>query len=916
MAHIPTTLRLSTRIPVDQPTQRQYTFDFAPGTGSAVVVKVNDVVIAADRYTVEIAVGGQGGSITFLASMQTTEPVMLAMDDVIVIERDTEVRLDQVFGASGYASSAAVQLLAAYFQRVDEELTARTETHAEIHIGEGDVQPFALLGTPERARVFISLQDLVEADRIWVEQSLDYNRIEWDAGAETLTLGANDGRSEIIDLSSLGSQGDHAYTDAKARAQAVAAIAAGVEAWARSGGGDVPAARLPYATTTGDDGIVSTNDMRTLAAAQNAGQVTAAINRATAGLQSASDVAGLIDARVPAPASGDIGSFLEASGIGSTRWKNIPDASETEKGLVQLADTDDVAAATDDTKAMTPERTAEMIAARAASNVVPSGNTLPPKPWRIGQRFRLLQDQTLQHDPHITYSERDSSPISDEFRLPGQTNALGPRFIRSYNDAWGNSPQNPLRNRVFIDATTRPSAGATFVWYPANREFDAATDVYAVADAAIPGYTRWYRIGVNSRNQFPTFADTDDGAQTGGYHVNIRNWVAGAGPLYPNVTVNADDLTFEGGDAGQAGWIRTPGLGLDRAQVTALIRQLAPTEAITTLHDGVGQSLNVAASGTQADATYAFTSTFDLDDDDNQSGLLEIEATLTFATRSDATMGWGDPGIDTVRFTAFATAASLRALSVNNDAVAPVDGVSGIAVGNERIRASNNTNRVTVGRMQLWIVKTAGNELRYRWEWPGAGTSGYSFTYSTRLLASFIHQEAGAGAAPATVPIQASFTPTSTRAVLASAAGAGSTPQPQTVSLAAVGTLPDGITLSANVISIRDAGLVAVSGSAHIEAWLAPPGDNNSRNVPELYWEHAPSGSTNFTVLEDSRVDGYVRVAKNFSNHGDGEFHLRPATHFVAAAGDQIRLRFAAEYIQNAATQHAVLGGLVRVIKG
>ena len=726
MAHVPTNLRLSTTIPVDQPTVLQYTFDFAPGAGSAVVVKVNGTVIDPSRYTVQIAEGGDGGSITFLGSMQTSDPVMLAMDDVILIERDTTVQRQQTFPDAGYASAAAVELFASLIWRIAEELTARTESHARI------------IDEP------VGLDELDETLRDWVDQSLDVNRLEWDATAEQLTLGSNDGRTEVIDLSSLGSAGDHAYTDAKARAQAVAAIAAGVEAWARQGGGDVPAARLPYATTSGEDGIVSTNDLQTLAAAQNAGQVAAAIQRAVAGFQSASDVANLINARVPNPQQGDLNSFLRATGVGRTRWVAVPDASRTDKGLVSLASPADVSAATDDTKAMTPARTAEMIHDRPSIAAVASGNTLPDKPWRVGQRFRLLRDQMLAHDPLIHTSERDDTPISNEFYLPGQLNASGPRFIRSYSDAWGRAG-NPLRDKVFIDSTTRPHSGAQFVWYPANREYNAQTDLYAVADAGVPGYPRWYEIGVNAQGNAPRYAATNDEAQTGGYHVNIVNWTSGGGRLYPDDTVHADDLTFEGGDEGEAGWIRTPGVGLDREQVIALIRQLAPTESITTLHDGAGQSLNITASDTLANITYAFTNTFDLDDTANQSGLLEVEATVTMVSPSDTTLGFIFPSVYSARYTGFATAASLRALTVNNDAVAPVDGTSGVLIGSIRVRAAANNNRIQVGDLQLWIVRNAANELRYRWYWPGTRTGGYNFNFSTRLQASFIHQEAGTG---------------------------------------------------------------------------------------------------------------------------------------------------------------------------
>ena len=464
---------------------------------------------------------------------------------------------------------------------------------------------------------------------------------------------------------------------------------------------------------------------------------------------------------VPKFSVGDVGEFLGVrTGGTSFGWVPLPVASATQAGILSTTDyarigmgggTFDVAteeeaeAGTDNTKGMTPLRTKQAI----DHNRVPSGNTLPAKPWRTGQRFRLLMDQTLPHDPLIHYSEADSSATSNEFLLPADARAVGPVAIRSYSAAYQTAA---LQDGVFVDSTVAPASGAQVVWYPDTRPYNAATDLYSIATSGPTGYTRWYKLGRNASGQAAGFAQTNTEVPNGGFHFNFVNWTSGGGRVYPDEVVTRGDLTFEGGDAGQAGWIPTPGVGLDRAQVTELVRELTVTEAITPIMDGPGTGFPVGGSTVQNHrAVYNFENdageAFDLTDDDNMSGLIELEATLTLATQSNASLGLGSVGTSSITFSNFFFARTLRDLPAF-DAMTPNWTAQSRLVRTATVYWHNPTTGAEedLGRIQLRIGRGSDGALRYIWRWR-TGTAGtWNLTFGVTLRAAFIHQEPPASA--------------------------------------------------------------------------------------------------------------------------------------------------------------------------
>lgn len=223
----------------------------------------------------------------------------------------------------------------------------------------------------------------------------------------------------------------------------------------------------------------------------------------------------------------------------------------------------------------------------------------------------------------------------------------------------------------------------------------------------------------------------------------------------------------------------------------------------------------------------------------------------------------------------------------------------------------------------------AGNQDWYvNLEGGSANGAPYTATYAIGLWS---RQGVGTGNAWARVPgidagpspRHARFTPSSPRADWG-ALGAASSPRSiaaavaHTIALAAPGSLPDGITVAQGVVTLRDAGAVALSASLHVEAWNtasdAATNGNNSRSRALCYWERAASGGS-FVADDASRDADYLRVAKPFYNHGPGETWLAPELDVVAAAGDRLRLRCEAMYKQAQTVQHAVIGGSVSLVQ-
>ena len=190
MAHVPSTLRLETRETIDAAVST-YGFTFAVGRPEDVRVKVNavgdgDPDVDRRAFVVTLNDTRTGGSVRFNNQLQSPQAIALVTGQALRIYRDTEVRSVEAFPVQGYAANAAVGAALAQARREREELTARTESHADIIINQDAVKDFAIDGL-QRSRD-VELSDLSGTARGDVVKDVEYV----EARNEIVVSDAND----------------------------------------------------------------------------------------------------------------------------------------------------------------------------------------------------------------------------------------------------------------------------------------------------------------------------------------------------------------------------------------------------------------------------------------------------------------------------------------------------------------------------------------------------------------------------------------------------------------------------------------------------------------------------------------------------------------------------------------------------
>ena len=171
--------------------------------------------------------------------------------------------------------------------------------------------------------------------------------------------------------------------------------------------------------------------------------------------------------------------------------------------------------------------------------------------------------------------------------------------------------------------------------------------------------------------------------------------------------------------------------------------------ALTKLAQGTGAGLSIVTSTADVrNALSGFTPTFDLDDADKQTGILQVEASLTLARGSVTTLGFDTNGtnpLTTKRVNGFAFASQLR----NDDAyVSAVDGdVHGTVIA--KLPVYNST--VKLGDVSLLIGRNANNQVGYALVYEGDVGATQNFEIQLSIEAAFIHND-GAPASAVSPP--------------------------------------------------------------------------------------------------------------------------------------------------------------------
>ena len=205
MPMLPDGLSIRTEISITDATQREYGFDFdLPPDLSGFHVRLNGVDVGPSLYTVSLRQDGtRGGVVRFLRAGQVPVPQALAVGDTLLMFRDTVVSSPIAAGAQGYARAVALSTFASWTRRVLEELTQDIAGHAEIILTPEEIGRLLLGGIKDfaaRDGRAITLGDLLESDADAIEDSVDINRVSFDASTGTLTLTSHEGNTRTFTL--------------------------------------------------------------------------------------------------------------------------------------------------------------------------------------------------------------------------------------------------------------------------------------------------------------------------------------------------------------------------------------------------------------------------------------------------------------------------------------------------------------------------------------------------------------------------------------------------------------------------------------------------------------------------------------------------------------------------------------------
>ena len=351
---------------------------------------------------------------------------------------------------------------------------------------------------------------------------------------------------------------------------------------------------------------------------------------------------------------------------------------------------------------------------------VPTGDELPPRPWHVGQRFVLLQSDDIPEDRLAVYLEAESGPTETVWSLPGLQLQL-----RAYG---AGHTQAALRNKVYLLRTGNynfPAQGAlTLTWYRTGQ----APATYTVNRlGAGGGLVHWHLV------QGGTFALFGTTETQFGY---LCNFTVGTTKSYPDVTVDPGDLAYAGGSAGQAGWVRTPGVAAD----WAVQGQPYPGSnlAVEELLDGPATGVTVVQGG----ATDILGPWTDLNDEDGnpfdlagKRGSIQFTIPMTLSGLSAQNIGWGNRGI--AKATDFSGFIFVEDVLAAPAAAGITQGANAAGVDVFLGTVKNATIRLQFG----FTVSGAERRLRYRFVKDGdATTASYTVGPNGDARIEFWHQ--------------------------------------------------------------------------------------------------------------------------------------------------------------------------------
>ena len=371
-----------------------------------------------------------------------------------------------------------------------------------------------------------------------------------------------------------------------------------------------------------------------------------------------------------------------------------------------------------------------------------------PVPLIVGNSYRLTAADTIRQDGRISALQEQTGTLRGI-----EVNSNNVNGVRA--TAPGAGSVAALRNRVWVNLHATPAAGKEPVrlWLGTTIT-EAATTSYNIASSFVPGVQHTY------------LADTlDYDSLTPGafYYVNVE--FTDGTFAFASIQVPIGVWTA----TGQRAVVRTPGTPVDWAEfgntdliplvklpvldndhLPALIDEDKIPRHISrsvSLVDGAGTGLIISSSGAPAYAApTGMTTAFDLDDDDNQAGTLQVEGIITMTNRFSNLIAFNQPAAqdDAVTTTTISGITFLGSVRNSNDYNSPND--LGVLIGQRTVY--NGTTEL--GTLYLYISHDANGIMGYSLVYIGAsGTDTWTFNL-TAIRISVSRQDVGVAATPGT----------------------------------------------------------------------------------------------------------------------------------------------------------------------
>ena len=497
-----------------------------------------------------------------------------------------------------------------------------------------------------------------------------------------------------------------------------------------------PANKLPYATTQGADGIVSTNDLAKLGGIASGAEV----NVQPDWNQGSSAQDSFIRNKPSVITSAErtkVGRLPTAACPVGQVWKST--------GSVMTCQADATGGggggATPTQANVYPPaklilqagRGARVVADDAATTLtieagVPVVSEVPEDPY-LNERIILDAEDDFPGD-YIDYGDADlaneDGPVVRYTFVGAPVN--GPQYIECYSIEYGDSAADIARRGKCYIVTggtySMPAAAQTRLW----RSGTPATWREVSNSPPVAGLTHWYEVtGVG-------YADVSNTGHT--YGINFRAGPA-ASPLYADATLEPGDYVYAGRNAGTAGWVTTPGTcdtwacagNTDRIPAAKLPRDgFAPL----TSGPGTGETITNSSQDRFLAQPVGFTPPFDLDTPLNEAGIIDVVGTFTLSGRSANSIGFNTGSTVAnaeVRIDFFGRVA---ASSIRD---APIyDGSTNRGVKVTGTARNIHNGSAALGEVAVYLTRSTGNVMGYVVGYEGSsGALGFAIAVSMTI---------------------------------------------------------------------------------------------------------------------------------------------------------------------------------------